>query len=144
MSTSPPSGRSSNPATCSNVDLPAPDGPTSATISPGRKARSTPFSTLSSVPASRKTRRTSRNSSAAPAGIPGSLVAQGFDRVEPGGAPGRVESGEEGEGERHNHDSGDLAGVDARRNAGEEIDLGGKQIGADDSLKYLPDRFDVV
>src|SRR5205814_745480 len=72
------------------------------------------------------------------------LVAQGFDRVEPGGAPGRVKSGKEREGESHDHDGGDLAGVDVRRNAGEEIDFGGKQIGADDSLDYLPDRFDVV
>src|SRR3546814_3259454 len=32
MRTSPPSGRSSRPATCSSVDLPDPDGPTSATI----------------------------------------------------------------------------------------------------------------
>ena len=31
--------------------------------------------------------------------LPGSLVAQSFDRVEPGGAPRRVERGEEGEGE---------------------------------------------
>src|SRR5260370_1438198 len=35
MRTAPPSGRSNRPATCSIVDLPAPDGPTSATISPG-------------------------------------------------------------------------------------------------------------
>src|SRR5437667_223293 len=33
------SGRSSRPATCSIVDLPAPEGPTSATISPGASAR---------------------------------------------------------------------------------------------------------
>ena len=33
-STLPPSGRSSRPARCSSVDLPAPDGATSATISP--------------------------------------------------------------------------------------------------------------
>src|SRR5438105_15590211 len=103
-----------------------------------------PLSTLSLVPASRKTRRTPRNSSTATAGIPESLVAQCFDRVEPGGAPGRVEGGEEGEGERHDHDGGDLAGVNARRNAGEEIDFGRKQLGADDSLNCLPDRFDVV
>src|SRR6185369_14019414 len=47
--TAPPPGRSNRPATCSIVDLPAPDGPTSATISPGASMRSTPFSTASST-----------------------------------------------------------------------------------------------
>ena len=63
-------------------------------------------------------RRASRHS--------GLLVAQGFDRIEPGGAPGRVKSGEEREGERHDHDGCDLPGVDARRDAGEEINFGGE------------------
>ena len=57
-------GRSSSPATCSSVDFPAPDGPTSATISPGCSARSTPFSTASSIPPCRNTRAHAR---AAPA-----------------------------------------------------------------------------
>ena len=35
MMTSPSSGRSSRPAICSRVDLPLPDWPTRATISPG-------------------------------------------------------------------------------------------------------------
>ena len=50
-STSPPSGRSSSPATWSSVDLPAPDGPTSATISPGLSASDAPRSTGSGAPA---------------------------------------------------------------------------------------------
>src|SRR6516165_11381000 len=75
---------------------------------------------------------------------PGSLVAQSFDRVEPGCAPRRVEGGEEGKRERHDHDSGDLTRIDARRYAGEEIDLGGEQIGADDPLNCLPYCFDIV
>ena len=40
-------GRSSRPARCSSVDLPAPEGATSATISPGRSVRSTPRRTCS-------------------------------------------------------------------------------------------------
>ena len=40
MKTSPASGCSSRPATCSRVDLPEPDGPIRATISPARRSRS--------------------------------------------------------------------------------------------------------
>src|SRR5215469_17325796 len=88
-------------------------------------------------------RRTSRSSSAAVA-ISASLVAQGFDGVEPGGAPRRIKRGEEGKHERHDDDGGDLAAVDAGGDAGEEIDLGGEQVGADYLLNKLPYRFDVV
>ncbi len=38
-STAPASGRSSAPSRCSSVDLPDPDGPTIATISPGSTLR---------------------------------------------------------------------------------------------------------
>ena len=40
--TSPASGRSRSPAVCSSVDLPAPDGATSATISPAASEKSAP------------------------------------------------------------------------------------------------------
>jgi hypothetical protein len=45
MKTSPPSGFSSKPAKCSSVDLPVPEGATSATISPAAMVRSAPSST---------------------------------------------------------------------------------------------------
>src|SRR5215471_1680122 len=88
--------------------------------------------------------RASRSTRDCDAAHPGSLVTQGFDRVEPGGAPRRIECGEEREGERHDYDGGDLTRIDARRYAGEEIDLGSEQIGADDPLNCLPYCFDIV
>ena len=45
--TSPASGFSSSPARCSSGDLPVPEGATSATISPARRTRSAPRSTVS-------------------------------------------------------------------------------------------------
>ena len=45
--TSPASGRSSSPARCSSVDLPAPDGATSATISARPSVKSAPFRIVS-------------------------------------------------------------------------------------------------
>ena len=45
MMTWPPSGVSSSPAMCSSVDLPAPEGPTSATACPGKMSAEAPFST---------------------------------------------------------------------------------------------------
>src|SRR5688572_30965471 len=63
---------------CSRVDLPEPEGPTSATISPGRTWRSARLITSRKpLPAWRKRCWTFRNSSA------GSLIAQRLDRIEP-------------------------------------------------------------
>ena len=101
-------GAPSRPATCSRVDFPAPDGPTSATISPGSQREIDPIQHASSVPACLKTRRTPRSSSAAPSAIRRSFVAQGLDRVEPRRAPGRIERSEERQSERHRHDRGDF------------------------------------
>jgi hypothetical protein len=46
MCTRPEVGRSSVPITCSMVDLPEPDGPTIATISPAAMPRETPSSAV--------------------------------------------------------------------------------------------------
>ena len=73
-----------------------------------------------------------------------SLVAKRFDRIEPGCAPGRVECGKKGEGERHQHDGCNFAGIEARRNAGEEVDFCREQISAYDLLQRLSDRLDVA
>ena len=48
MLTRPESGVSRSPATCSSVDLPAPEGATSATTSPGATASVAPCSTVTS------------------------------------------------------------------------------------------------
>ena len=93
ISTSPPSGRSSSPATCSSVDLPAPDGPTSATISPGRSASvdAAQHRQLDAAPGGRCARR---RAARAPRRRR-SLIAQRLDRIEPRRAPGRVERRQE-------------------------------------------------
>ena len=52
----PPNPPSSRPTACSSVDLPEPDGPSSATISPGATVRSTPRSTSIVTPPCAKLR----------------------------------------------------------------------------------------
>ena len=126
ISTAPPSGRSSSPATCSSVDLPAPDGPTSATISPGRSDEidAVQHRELDAALAGRRWR--TLRAIRAPVGRANprtrfaarSFVAQPLDRIEPGGAPGRVERREERQRQRHHHDGGDLARVDAAPGCG--------------------------
>src|SRR4029079_2926024 len=65
---SPPLFASSRPQRpCSRVDLPEPDGPISATNSPGRTARDTPRSASTIVPPSGYDRVTFRDSRIAPA-----------------------------------------------------------------------------
>ena len=76
MITSPALGRSRRPAICSRVNLPEPDGPVSATISPGSSENETPFRTSSEVPPCSKVRRTSRSTRT-------SLIPQRLDRIEP-------------------------------------------------------------
>src|SRR6185369_9585940 len=68
----PPSRR---PTACSRVDLPEPDGPRSATISPGFTSRLTPRRTSMVVPPWVKLRLRSRVTSAA------SLIAKHLDRI---------------------------------------------------------------
>ncbi len=51
------------------------------------------------------------------------LVAQGFDRIEARGPPGRIERGEDGEHERHDHDRDGFAGIHLRRQLRQVIEL---------------------
>ena len=93
--TSPASGRSSSPAVCSSVDLPAPDGATSATdlARPQREVGAVRMVSFAApwtiVPLDAQFDRSSLIGAAS-----ASLVPQRFDRIEPRGAPRRKQRGE--------------------------------------------------
>src|ERR1700712_3853579 len=87
---------SSRPTAWSMVDLPEPEGPSKATISPLRTCRSMPRSTSIVVPAWVKLRRrpcTSRTS----------LITKHLHRIGARRLPRRIERGEEAEDHRHRH-----------------------------------------
>src|SRR3546814_4521043 len=116
ISTSPSSGRSRRPAMCSSVDLPAPEGPTRATISPPATLKEAPDSTSRRLRACLNTRRTPRSSRPWPLRLPTLLrslltapllITEGLHRIEPRGAPGGVERRQEGEDEGEAHHDGD-------------------------------------
>src|SRR3546814_14958700 len=90
---------------CSRVDLPAPEGPTSATISPPATLKEASCSTSRLLRAWRKTRRTPRSSRPWPLRLPTLLrsliapllIAERLDRIEPRGPPGGIERRQEGQ-----------------------------------------------
>src|SRR5512138_1353431 len=154
ISTSPSSGRSRRPAMCSRVDLPAPEGPTRATISPPATLKAAPCSTSSRSRPWRNTRRTSRSSRPWPLRLPTwakpalpiapLLIAERLHRIEAGGAPRRIERREEGENEREADDDDDLPRVDHRRQAREEVDFRLEELRAGHGLENLADGLDVL
>src|SRR5690554_3375987 len=95
IATSPASAVSSSPAICKSVDFPAPDGATSATISPRATSRFAPFSTVISASLPRLYIFSSpvRRST-------GSLIAQRLHRVHPRRAPCRKNRDNKRERER--------------------------------------------
>src|SRR3546814_1494128 len=110
---------------CSRVDLPAPEGPTSATISPPATLKEASCSTSRLLRAWRKTRRTPRSSRPWPLRLPTLLrsliapllIAERLDRIEPRGPPGGIERRQEGQRQGDPHDEGDLERVDLGRHA---------------------------
>src|SRR5581483_3996280 len=137
--TSPSSGFSNMPVMCSNVDLPAPDGPISATISPGMRLRlASRMTSRRPPPASLKLWRMpfSRRT--------GSLIAQRLHRIEPRGTPGGIERGQDRENQRHRGDPDDLDRIHNRRQFREEIDRGVEEVGARQALQESPDALDVI
>src|SRR5215468_5892279 len=72
-----------------------------------------------------------------------SLVPKRFHRIEPRGAPGRIEGRKEGKGECHDDDCRSLAEIDLCWQLGKEIELRRKQFSACEPGQELPDRFDV-
>src|SRR6185436_12466024 len=103
---------SSSPTAWSRVDLPEPDGPSRATISPAPTARSTPRSTSMTTPAWTKLRLRPRTAST-------SFIAQHLDRIGLGGTPGGNQGGKEAQHQRHRHDRGHLDRVGARGQLGQ-------------------------
>src|SRR5579875_437363 len=95
---------SSSPIACSMVDLPEPEGPRRATISPFATCRSTPRSTSMVTPACVKLRRRPRTSRM-------SLIAQDLDRVRVRRPPGGIEGEKEA---RADGDDDDHGGLDRR------------------------------
>src|SRR5262245_2662106 len=110
MTTSPLSAFSSNPAICSSVDLPQPEGPTNATISPGRTDSDTPFNTSSRAAPLPKPRaifcsvRTSVEL----------LIPKSLHRIEPRRAPRGIETRQQSEPQGDGHDQRNLRDLDNR------------------------------
>src|SRR5262245_59352300 len=144
-STRPPSAVSKRPAMCSSVDLPAPDGPTSATAWPGWRSMLAPLSTWISRSPWRKTRRTSRSCSTErvwAVSCTGLLVAEGFHGIEPGSAPGWIEGGQHRQHQSHQDDDAGGLPVEVCRQLGEVIDAGIEDVGAGQPGDELPDVVD--
>src|SRR5258708_26361683 len=134
----PASGRSSRPVMWSRVDLPAPLGPTSPTISRGSIARSMPRRIASRLPPCSKLRCIPLSTST------GSLIAKRLDRIQPGGAPGGIDRRQEGERQGHGDHGEDIAPVEDRRQPRAGLDLGRKQSGPGQTLQQLADGLDVA
>src|SRR4051812_18964198 len=97
----PPKPPSSSPIAWSIVDLPEPEGPTSATISPGWIARSTPLSTSICTPPCSKLR-------VKPVRVTTALfIAQNLDRIGARRAERRVQRRQEAEHQGHHADDRD-------------------------------------
>src|SRR5580700_567401 len=97
-STRPELGLSSPPRICNSVVLPEPEAPTMATRSPAAICKLAPASTFSISGPCRKLLQTSMACSAA------SLMSQGLRRRGAGGSPGRVQRGQDTQGESHGTD----------------------------------------
>src|SRR5262245_56359255 len=103
---------------CSSVDLPQPDGPTSATSSLCLTASETPRSTSSRTAPCAKLRLTPLRTSTS---LLRSLIAQGLHRVEPRCTPSGIERCRERKRQRQRHDERYLSETDDGRNLGQEI-----------------------
>ena len=113
----PPSAARAGPAMCSSVDLPAPDGPTSATISPGSTVKSRRRAARRArAPACLEAAGDDRAARARDAPLP-SLIAQRLDRIEPRGPPGRIERRQERQHQRHQRRPARPRRVDLGRHA---------------------------
>src|SRR5690606_27314538 len=128
ISIRPPKPPSRSPTACSIVDLPVPDGPSSATISPGMISRFTPRRTSMVSPPCRKLRvRSVRRTT-------GLFIAQHLHGIGAGGPICRIESRQEAEPHRHQADEKDFERVGPRRELGQEANLGIPHAAAADEL----------
>src|SRR5579859_2343167 len=120
MPTLPRVGRSRPPRSCNSVVLPEPDAPTIATRSPAVTRMEAPRSTWSRTPPWMKSFARSFPSSTtgvefAMGEVFPSIIAQGFRRQEPGGAPGRVKRREARQHEGHPADLQHVGELHVRR-----------------------------
>src|ERR1051325_10439658 len=92
---------SSSPTAWSRVDLPEPEGPSRATISPAPTVKSTPRRTWMTTPAWTKLRLRPLTSRTL-------FIAQHLHGIGARRLPGRIEGGEEAQHQRHDDDRDDL------------------------------------
>src|SRR3569623_694514 len=116
MRIDPPNPPSSRPTACNKVDLPEPEGPRSATISPSAIAKSIPRSTSIVSPPWLNARVRPVVARTA------SFIAQDLYRIGARRFERRVERREEGQKQRDRDDSDDLYRVGLRRELGQEPD----------------------
>ena len=135
MKTSPAVGASSRPAICSSDDLPAPEGPTRATISPGSTVRLASTEDIE-PPLALAVAARRHGAVRAPASAPAvrHSYLKRLDRIEPRGAPGGIERGDEGEHQRHEDDPRPSAPGPCRREAARDNRAPAEQIGAGEPL----------
>src|SRR4051794_35730633 len=130
---------------CSSVDLPEPDGATSATDCPAQSASLAPSRIVSAASPCKYCRfiswRSMTGTSSAPCSrsISPSLVPQRFDGIEARGAPRRVQCRKERQRQRHDDDGRGLADVDLGGQLRQEIELWRKQLGAGQPGQELSD-----
>src|SRR5262245_32525558 len=136
-STRPLVGRSSVPSRCSSVDLPTPDAPITATLSPGSTVSDTPRRTRTTSGPIRYSRS---SSSATRRGSVerGSLIAKHLDRVELGRAPSGRERGEKRDDQRGADDQAEVRAGEFHRQVADLVDVAGEP---DDPIGVLhPDE----
>src|SRR5690349_397917 len=124
---------SSRPTACSKVDLPDPDGPNSATISPGATRRSTPRRTSMVTSPWVKLRLSPRVSRTA------SLITEHLHGVRACRLVRRIERREEREDQRDQNDCGNLERIGLRWQIGQEPHGGIPEILAGNLLDRVHD-----
>src|SRR3569623_3152830 len=116
MRIDPPKPPSSRPTACSMADLPDPEGPSKATISPSPTVRATPRNTLRVSPPWLKLRGSPVTSRM------GLFIAQHLHRIGARRLVGRVERGEEARDQRDDGNDDDLDRIGLRGQLVEETE----------------------
>src|SRR5262249_15296184 len=138
---------------CKSVDLPAPEGATSATDWPGQMASSAPLR-MSCVTSTWRwcrsiSARTSIGGSPSPRATPVSdldsalivsLIAQRLDRIEARRAPGRIKRRQQRQHERHYQYRRGLAGIEIGGEFRQKKKIGGEQIRIFHPRQEKPER----
>src|SRR5215203_1977145 len=147
--TSPESGASRPPSTCSSVLLPEPDAPTTAINSPAATARSAPRSTTTDSPPSRYDFSTPRAQSTAPFAVSGRwnvelVIAKGLRRLDPRRTPTWIQRCNQRQRHRYQRDWDDVTGARIGRQRADEVDVLRNQREPRDSFNGRKDRVQIV